>query len=213
MISIVKRPYDGLWSNHNPVYNGLNFIVDSDKKYSTQFRYIAEIYIGSSATNYMKVGELRHNPDISYNNQGVFDAGRVIEDYITYNLAWNALGVNDNSNHYKTYYVDSGEEYGRTLNVTVLKAVGGKFYIGFQTTHSLVATYNSILIQGTSLADLNKPYQIATVPNGGAVTINLPLQSGVSYTDAYVIQGQYANNGMQTYTGADGGTYYSFVVS
>lgn len=209
MISIIKRPYDGQWSKYNPVYNGLNFIVDSDKKFAPQFRYIAEIYAGSSATNQVKVGELRHNPDISYNNQGVFDVGRVLEDFITYNLAWNALGMNDNNNHYKTYYVDFGEEYGRTLNVTVIKSQAGKMYIGFGTTHNMVKTYNSILLQGTSLGDLNKPFQILDVPNSGAVTINYPYQA-VSYAQAYAIQGAYMTQGMQTYTGADGGTYYEF---
>jgi hypothetical protein len=210
MISIVKRPYDGQWSNHNPVYNGLNFIVDSDRKLSSQFRYIAEIYAGSSATNLIKVGELRHNPDISYNNQGVFDVGRVLEDFITYNLAWNALGVNDNSNHYKTYYVDFGEEYGRTMGITLIKNQSGKFFLSFNVTHNLQPTYSSILIQGTSLGAINKPFAVLSTPSSTSVTINYSFQSGVSYANAYVIQGAYANNGMMAYTGADGGTYYMF---
>ena len=77
MITILNRPYDGQTIKVGPVYNGLGFVVDSNKKSVPNFRYIAEIYADT-----VKVGELRHNPDISALNYGIFDCGRILENYI-----------------------------------------------------------------------------------------------------------------------------------
>lgn len=213
MITPVKYPYTGLWANYNGVYNGLNFIVDSDQKYVPGFRYICEIFAGYGPTNVTtlsKVGELRHNPDISYNNQGVFDVGRVLEDFITYNLAWNSLGLNDNKNHYKKYYCQFGEEKARTAKISKIENGGGKFKITLATPHDMQSTYWSALIQGTSLGQLNEPWAVLQALSPTTFTVALPYQSGVSWDNAYIIQGAYASGGLQTYTGADGMTYYSF---
>lgn len=214
MITPVKYPYTGLWANYNGVYNGLNFIVDSDQKYVPGFRYICEIFAGYGPTNVTgglsKVGELRHNPDISYNNQGVFDVGRVLEDFLTYNLAWNALGLNDNKNHYKKYYCQFGEEKARTSQISQIGNGGGKFMITLATPHDLQSTYWSVLIQGTSMGDLNAPFAVLQATTANTFTVPLGYQAGVTFQNAYIIQGAYASNGLQTYTGADGMTYYSF---
>ena len=71
-ITILNRPYDGLVAKINPVYNGLGFVVNSDKKQVNNFRYISEIY-----ANNIKVGELRHNPDIS-NNTTIASFGSLV---------------------------------------------------------------------------------------------------------------------------------------
>ena len=210
MISIIKRPYQGLYSNYNPVYNGLNFIVDSNSKLVSGFRYIAEIFVGDSSGG-NKIGELRHNPDISNNNQGVFDVGRVLEDFITYTLPWNIVSQQQMANHFKKYYVQFGEEKGRTARITTMFGAAGKFRIGLATPHDLMANYSAVLIQGTSLAQLNAPLKVTSVTGNNVFDVNVAFQSGVQFTNAYIVQGAYASSGMGTYTGADGLKYYQFI--
>ena len=80
MVSIYSKPYTSLPINLNGVYNGLPFVLNSNKIYETNFKYICEVFF-----NNQKVTELRHHPDISNSRKGVFDVGRIVENYMTFN--------------------------------------------------------------------------------------------------------------------------------
>jgi hypothetical protein len=117
-VTILNRPYQGLSKNLLPVYNGLGFTLDSSLKTRSNFRYICEIYVDNN-----KVSELRHHPDISHDNKGVFEVGRVIENFIGYDIflqsdATTYSGAKTN----RRYYVSFGEEYSSANPVSNIAA-------------------------------------------------------------------------------------------
>lgn len=220
MISIISRPYDGLTSNYNPVYNGLPFVVTSDMKYTPSFRYVCEIYSNGS-----KIGELRHNPNISSGENGIFDIGRILEDYITYELPWKQKGLGIPYSAYKDYYVSFGEEVSRGTKLygtgaAIVPFPSGTLMTAFTTTTTPIfgpnvkwgQSYNngSILIQGTSRATLNKAWKVAECrADSKTIIINTPFVSGADvFSTGYIIQGFWSK--YTTYIGGDGMTYYQF---
>jgi hypothetical protein len=205
-VTITGRPYGGLSKNINPVYNGLGFIVDSDKKYNTNMKYICEIFIGDAASS-TKIGELRHNPDISNTNKGVFDVGRIVEDYITYELTYDLTGMKEVSNAYKRYFCRFGEEFSRTLKVTSVISGGiglTKIYVSGVNNCSVG---DKVFIQGCNISSYNDYFTVSQ-RDASSITINTPYVSGVVPSSMYLVQGIAAN--LNIYTGSDGQNYYKF---
>ena len=97
-VQILNRPYAGLTPKLNPVYNGIAFTLDSNLKLKPNFKYIAEIFIDNN-----KVSELRHHPDISHDNKGVFEVGRVIENFVAYDNE-----IQSNAFNWRTYQTIKG---------------------------------------------------------------------------------------------------------
>lgn len=207
MITIITRPYSNLTTKILPVYNGITFVVDSDKKYAPGFRYIAEIYIKSSSSSTgFKIGELRHNPDISNNNYGVFDVGRVIEDYITYQLTWNSPGQNPVNNAFKGYYVNFGEEVPRAL----LARTVGVFNPGNKTKITTNLIHNGatgLLIQGVSDGTYNKAWSTYSYDASQTYYGIDKTYVAANWGSATIVQGYKKKFLTTSYTGADGGTY------
>ena len=207
MITIITRPYANLITKMLPVYNGVTFVVDSDKKYAPGFRYIAEIYIKSSSSSTgFKIGELRHNPDISNNNYGVFDVGRVIEDYITYQLTWNSPGQNPVNNAVKGYYVKFGEEVPRAL----LARTVGVFNPGNKTKITTNLIHNgatALLIQGVSEGTYNKAWSTYSYDASQTYYGIDKTYVAANWGSATIVQGYKKKFLANSYTAADGGTY------
>lgn len=209
MITIITRPYANLTKKILPVYNGITFVVDSNMKYAPGFRYIAEIYIKDSSGNGSKIGELRHNPDISNNNYGVFDVGRILEDYITYQLTWNSPGQNAVGNAFREYYVEFGEELPRALgvsNVTVFNP-GGKTKIFTNLIHNGAT---ALLIQGVSNAQYNGAFSTYAYDSSKTYYgLDKPYVSA-NWAGASITQGYKIKFDSSTYVAADGATYLKF---
>lgn len=206
--TIIGRPYDSLTKNINPVYNGLGFIVDSNKKYNTNMKYICEIFIGNS-TSGTKIGELRHNPDISNENRGVFDVGRIVEDYITYELTFDVTNLKEVNNAYKQYYCQFGEEYSRSLKISSVVS-GGVGLTKLYTSHYTTARPGDrVYIQGASVASYNTYFTVMDA-SPSYITIN-KAYTPCDSTSMYLVQGIAAS--LVVYTGSDGLNYYKFTSS
>jgi hypothetical protein len=203
-ITILNRPYDGLVAKINPVYNGLGFVVNSDKKQVNNFRYISEIY-----ANNIKVAELRHNPDISNNNYGMFDVGRILESYLSYNLNWNVTTGTSAPKALIDYYINFGEEFSRVGTITSWSSAGypnaGKVRVGCSKTHNLV-TGDRVLIEGSTNA-LYNGYKNVYVNSTTSFTLTTTNYTGsTNISTMYFVQGEKINR-FTTYVGADGVTY------
>lgn len=213
MITILNRPYDGLTTKINPVYNGLGFVVSSDKKLLPNFKYIGEIYVNGG-----KIGELRHNPDISANNYGQFDFGRVIENYLSYdaNPAISYVATGNMPKSLTSYYIRFGEEYSRVgsmTNVTSYGAAGsyfGKLRIQSQYAHNL-ETGDRVLIQSTSNTTYNTWSRVFKINSTAFVAYDITYTSPATVSDAYYIQGEEITN-WSSYVGADGANYLAIRV-
>ncbi len=221
MITVKSRPYDGLQTKYNPVYNGLPFVVDSDRKYSSSFRYIAEVYLGDQADALngtgTKIGELRHNPDVAYDSLGVFDVGQIVENYISFDMSWKARGQSSMFRAWRSYYVAFGEEYSRSSRITDVRNIVGSFptfTLQGAVIYPTDLSKSSILIQGTSYAAWNKAWKVRFAPSGTYYVTpeGASYVSGVNLTNAYALQGFWVT-GISTYIGTDGLTYYKWTTT
>jgi hypothetical protein len=212
MITILNRPYDNLTTKINPVYNGLGFVVTSDKRLLPNFKYIAEIYVSGG-----KIGELKHNPDISANNYGIFDVGRIIENYLSYDLnpKVNYSTLSNMSKSLIPYYVRFGEEFTRVCTLASLGSYSGGTYTGklrVQTeyAHNL-ETGDRVLIQGTSLNSYNTWSRVYKLNSFSFVAYDITYTTPANVSDGYIIQGETIDL-WQSYLGPDGANYLQITV-
>ena len=184
MITIKTRPYQGITPKVNPVYNGLPFVVDSNTKYRTNFKYIAELYINDT-----KVSELRHDPDISNANMGVFELGRIAENYLAYDInLFNAYSSVEASKTAKKYYVNFGEEYGRLVEITNWTSYNSGSRVTTKYPHNL-RVGDKVLIQGSNIAAYNG-YKLVTYASTTMFIISTPFTGTPNFTDMYIIEGE-----------------------
>lgn len=111
MITVSQEP-----KNYTPVYNDVIYVVTSDKKTEQNFKYIADIYINGVGT---AIERLKCIPDPVYGS-GVFNLGRVIESYVTFDIDKTTYGFQQNLNSYVRYVVRFGEEYGLSSSGTTV---------------------------------------------------------------------------------------------
>jgi hypothetical protein len=164
MITIKTRPYDGITPKLNGVYNGLPFVLDSNNKQRPNFRYLCDIW-----ANDAKISSLRHNPDISADNFGVFDVGPILETYLAYDQkALSPYSAIPADQTVKKYWVELGEEFART-NIIAGISNGGVGYTRIQTKfqHSL-RQGDAVFIQGCSNAAYNGWKRLSTTLAVGA---------------------------------------------
>lgn len=100
--SILQQP-----ELYAPAYNDQIYVVTSSNNASTNFNYIAQVYIGSDVIT------LKAPANPTYGS-GVFNIGRVIEAYVNSDID-KTYGIQKNTTSYKDYYVKFGEEYGSTV--------------------------------------------------------------------------------------------------
>jgi hypothetical protein len=216
-ITILNRPYDNKVYRINPVYNGLGFIVDSTYKSTPNFKYIAEIY---DAGNVSKYGELRHNPDISNQNRGMFDVGRVLEDFITYTLNYKETGISNNYNAALGYTVRFGEEYTRSLKPTAINNNALETNSIKITTSNLItikagSTYpEAVYIEGSANSTLNGFKDCYSLGTGELIIKNTTYAAGTygDFRNITIVQGE-RFNGVSSYVGADGASYVKLKVT
>lgn len=97
-----------------PAYNDLTFVVSSDNSAQQNFRFVADVYI-SGVSGYYR---LKKAPDPTY-SVGVFDVHRIIENYLTHDIAEDSYGFQRNDNSWRQYQVKFGEEYGISSGIVV----------------------------------------------------------------------------------------------
>lgn len=116
IITIYTTPGQGQTYPIMPVYNGLPFVVNSNRTTRNNFRYTADVYVDD-----VKVTTLKHNKNFVNLDNGIFDIGRIVEGYIKTDK--NNLGTtvpSDNKEAYKKYVMKFGCEYERFSNIKTI---------------------------------------------------------------------------------------------
>lgn len=200
-ITILSKPYDGLATlpKINPVYNGLGFAVTSNMNKAPNFKYVAEVFINGA-----KVGQLSHNPDITSGNIGIFDIGRIVENYLSYNLNWNIKTTTAAPNSLVDYHIEFGEEFSRVGNVKNVQASLGNVRVETTTPHGL-ETGDRILMQGSLYTQYNGYFEVTYITTT-AFRMNYPFITSNIGTNMFFVSGEKITQFMN-YTGADGGQY------
>jgi hypothetical protein len=215
-VQILNRPYAGLTPKLNPVYNGIAFTLDSNLKLKPNFKYIAEIYVDNN-----KVSELRHHPDISNNNKGMFEVGRVIENFISYDneIQSNAATYNGERTN-RRYYVSFGEEYSSANPITSIIANTSTTFRIYTSDSGAFNTWNVgalVLIGGSDVTSYNGWGKIVSTSGSSAVITGLgPKTTTPTYSNLYYYQG-YSSNTIATgawgYQSVGGTNYLTLCVS
>lgn len=144
-ISLLTSPASSFINKMMPVYNGLPFVVNSTKKDRNNFKYIADVYVAGT-----KITTLKQNKDISNSSYGIFDIGRIVENYIE-TITKNSTSASFimNANAYKSYYIKFGCEYERYFSITNIISSGSNSRVYTNIPHDLrVGDY--VTIQNTN---------------------------------------------------------------
>jgi len=166
-MAIVVKQDPQLWS---PVYNPLVWVLDSSNAGQSNFRYVADVYVSGVA------GHLRMvcNPDPSY-NEGVFDFGRIVENYLgilnqsndNFDISKSVNGFGVAANSMVPYEIKFGEQYGALGSITTYSALtvtGTKYaYNGAYNTTDFLDYTGSIAIEDTNtfLNEMTSPQYYA----------------------------------------------------
>lgn len=195
MITFYSKPYTQLPLNVNPVYNGLPFVVGSSFTSASNFKYIAEVYY-----NNQKVTELRHHPDISNNKKGVFDIGRIIENYMSYDInALNIQGTNaatfPANNTVNGYHVNFGEEMSRVLTFKSITTTTSGALFNANEPNAMFATLSGlnndyVYIQGSTIPAYNGWKRLKYRSSANNFVLDTPNVGQPDFSLMYAIQGQ-----------------------
>ena len=107
-ITILANPKD-----FAPVYNKMEYLIESTNVAQPNFAYLVDIYINGSGTKTVRL----RIPARPSDNKGKVDIHRVLESALTSDVGnpTGDAGTYDASNSSLSYIVEFGEEYGTTL--------------------------------------------------------------------------------------------------
>src|SRR5688500_14051742 len=110
---------------YSPAYNENIYLVSSSGTSQANFRYIFDVYQSDGATLIARV-KLPARPG---DNRGLFDAKRIIENYLSYDLppANEIAGFKTNSRSFYKYTVKVGEEWGNESEWPDQQVISGKY--------------------------------------------------------------------------------------
>jgi hypothetical protein len=188
MVSIYSKPYTSLPINLNGVYNGLPFVLNSNKIDAPNFKYICEVFF-----NNQKVTELRHHPDISNSRKGVFDVGRIVENYMTFNQnvleKFASYAGNDSVSFYHCQF---GEEHSRLVQFSTSTNAGGKLRL-YSKWGLNIDLNDWFYVQGSTIPSYNGWKKIIFKSGSTITTLDTPYSGGPDLERLYAYQGTNVN--------------------
>jgi hypothetical protein len=152
----------------SPAYNENMYLATSSGTAQTDFRYIFDVYASDGSTRLARV-KLPARPA---DNRGLFDAKRIIENYLSYDLptAQENAGLYKNSSSFYKYIVKVGEEY----------EIGGTL-TQFLAQQTIAAKYiwNSSLEWIEFIDYVYSDYILALLVTGGRFLTEKPLTQNI----------------------------------
>lgn len=97
---------------YTPAYNDIIYVVTSNNKTQTNFKYVADVVIAGVSKR------LKISPHPTYGSV-VFNFGRIIETYVSSDISKSTYGFQQNLNSYTSFTVQFGEEYGPSSGTTI----------------------------------------------------------------------------------------------
>lgn len=174
-ITILSQPAQSQTYKFVPVYNGLPFVVSSTMSGRRNFKYTANISVED-----VSVTTLKHNKNITYDDKGIFDIGRIVENFIvTNNQSFETFGFAGNTQAVKKYNVSFGVEYERYQNFTGVTDSAGYMGVQFVNTHDL-RVGDRIVIQNSSNTSYNRDMQVTNILSTTSVKTNQPYDTDAS---------------------------------
>lgn len=112
MVTTLQTP-----DKFRPAYNEIPYVVSSDKTAESNFKYVCDIYItGVSSPAYIR-RRLHADPTTGF---AVFDAHRIVENFLSSDINTSLYGWQTNDNSYVEYQCKFGEEFGSSSSGTTV---------------------------------------------------------------------------------------------
>ncbi len=91
-----------------PVYNPIEWVIDSDKKTEDSFKYVADVFVSGVTTPAFFRLKTQAHPTLGF---GVFDIHRILENFLTSNIDKSTFGFQRNDSSFVKYDIKFGEEF------------------------------------------------------------------------------------------------------
>lgn len=116
-ITILSSPL-----SYTPVYNDINFVASSTNVAQPNFNFIVDVKVNGSTVTRHRI------PPNPTNNYCLFNAKRIVENYLTQTFAYNFLDVRSWSSGIASLALEFREEYGTTPTIGALSATSSTIY-------------------------------------------------------------------------------------
>jgi hypothetical protein len=151
-------------SSFNPTYNPLVYMFNSNNTNQTGFRYVVDVYSGTSSTKIYE-GRVAPRPTDGW---GYIDVSKIVADYITWDVDLTSSTNIHANDSYFNYTVKIGEEYMVEWPfVDTFFVSGGRVLVTGTTTNSFLTNDQVIITQNNpalipSLEGLQTVYSAVT---------------------------------------------------
>ena len=94
-----------------PVYNPIEWVLDSDKKTEDSFKYVADVFVSGVTTPAFFRLKTQAHPTLGF---GVFDVHRILENFLSSDIDKSTFGFQRNQQSFIRYDIKFGEEFDAT---------------------------------------------------------------------------------------------------
>lgn len=94
-----------------PVYNPIEWVMDSDKKTENSFKYVADVFVSGVTTPAFFRLKTQADPSKGF---GVFDIHRILENFLSSDIDKSTFGFQRNQQSFIRYDIKFGEEFDAT---------------------------------------------------------------------------------------------------
>jgi hypothetical protein len=108
--------------SYTPVYNDINFVVNSSNNAQANFNYIFDVKINGS---FISRHRIPARPDNGY---GLFNAKRIAETYLSQSINFDQITVTSSSTSILALTIEYREEYGTTPVISSLLTTSSTIY-------------------------------------------------------------------------------------
>jgi len=187
---------------YSPVYGNLWFQLTNSGYALNNFKYVYDLKKGNiSGTAFTSLGRYKVPPSVS--GYGLYDASRVLQTQLTYNITPTLSGCVVATNSNTAYKIDFGVEYNPNLSFTSTFATASKLGITFPTAHNLLVgdviqiskddktvnyeydgTASVVSVYGLSI-DTNKNYLVSYTNETGVIISKLRMEGSSSVLNSF----------------------------
>lgn len=169
-ISLIAKPKD-----ITPAYNPIVWEFDSTNSGETGFKYVIDVYDGSST----KIAEYRVSPRVG-DLYGVIDLSRLLQSKVSSNLDLTNTTYYDASPFYYEYELKIGEEYNVSYAYTGFTQSGDYVQLTGFSSHPFVVGDQIDLTEGTPTNDLLAGLHTVVAVAATTVTIDVIYDDMIS---------------------------------
>lgn len=158
---LYHTPFDSISPDITPIYNGLPYTLRTTQQWYERpgFKYVADVYVDGGST---RVSRLKHDADKN-TNVGVFDFGRLIENWVYNEAPTNNSTTSNYSNKENSvipYEIKWGMEMDRYDSITIWVSYysSARFFTESSAHNLRVGDY--AVVRGSSQTGYNGAFRV-----------------------------------------------------